>query len=91
MPGFTPRTHIKRQTKALLTLSLFTGGGKTTQRANSGTRGSLLSPAPTGAGLLGQDFPLTPAGPLPERVAARSGANTCGTHTAAAAGSTEPD
>ena len=35
--------------------------------------------------------PLTPAGPLPERVAARSGANTCGKHTAAAAGSTEPD
>jgi hypothetical protein len=32
---------------------------------------------------------LTPAGPLPERVAARSGAITCGTHTAIAACSTE--
>jgi hypothetical protein len=49
----------------MLTLSLFTGGGKTTQRANSGTRGSLLSPAPTGAGLLGQDFPAYPGRPSP--------------------------
>jgi hypothetical protein len=89
MPGNHPKDSHKAATKQCSRFPNLLAGAKPRGAPILARAAHSFHPLPQEPGYSGKTSPLTPAGPLPERVAARSGANTCGTRTTTAACSTE--